>query len=416
MDILQKVKTNRTVIYGAGNIARLAIIYLKNFMDSFERYVMGCAVSSDKKISNNHLENVPIKIIDDYMDYKEECFVLIAANPRFYPEIEAELRNRGFKNYDYFDCERYVDVMENLWKDSNCKRSHLFQENLARNLIEDEEYYAFLSKQLKTTLDFEVNVADHCNLNCQSCNHFSPLAKETFLEVGRLEKDLQRMNLLYGKNIGHVMLLGGEPLLHPRISTILKVSRDCLPDAFINLVTNGILLSKMDEKFWNLMRDLRISLSVTVYPIGFDYEKYETKAHRYGIKHNFDHSSLKGRKEAVKTTYIMPIKDNPTFSPYQMYAKCAHANFCVVLREGRLYNCSFAANVHHYNYYFHKNIPANEEVSIDIHNNEVNEIDEFLKFPNKMCAHCDICGYKYDIPWAVSKKEAYEWMGEKIQL
>ena len=27
----------------------------------------------------------------------------------------------------------------------------------------------------------EVNLADHCNLNCQCCDHFSPLAKECFL-------------------------------------------------------------------------------------------------------------------------------------------------------------------------------------------------------------------------------------------
>ena len=302
--------------------------------------------------------------------------------------------------------------MEDLWETSNRKRFRLFQENLTRDLMDDEEYYAFLSKQMKTSLDFEINVADHCNLNCQSCNHFSPLAKETFLEIRRLEKDLQRMNLLYGKNIGHVMLLGGEPLLHPQINTILKVSRDCLPDASISLVTNGILLSKMDEEFWDLMRELRIALNVTVYPIRFDYEKYGAKAQEYGIKHNFDHISLNGRKEVVKTTYVMPIRDIATFSPYQMYAKCAHANFCVALREGRLYNCSFAANVHHYNTYFQKHIPSNEDVSIDIYNSKRADIDEFLKMPSKMCAHCDICGYKYDIPWAVSKKEAHEWMGE----
>lgn len=31
----------------------------------------------------------------------------------------------------------------------------------------------------------EVNLADHCNLNCQCCDHFSPIAKPTFLNYGK---------------------------------------------------------------------------------------------------------------------------------------------------------------------------------------------------------------------------------------
>lgn len=412
MDVLKKINTNQIVIYGAGNVARLAIIYMRNELPQIFNNIIGCAVSTEKRITGRNLENVPIKPIDEYMSVKDKAFFLIAANPRFYSELEKELQGRNIKNYDYFDCNKYVGALEAQWEASNPERYAFFEKNVNLEIMNDEERNSFLSKQLKSSLDFEVNIADHCNLNCQSCNHFSPLAKETFLNLDIMKSDLQRIYNLYGKSIGNVMLLGGEPLLHPQINDVLKIARGSLPEVSVALVTNGILLPKMDKEFWNLMRDLQISLNVTVYPIHFNYEKYEAKAQEYGIKNNFDHASLKGRKEVVKTTYVMPIRDSATFSPYQMYAKCAHANFCVALREGRLYNCSFAANVHHYNAYFQKHIPANEDVSIDIYNSKRADIDEFLKMPNQMCAHCDICGYKYDIPWAVSIKEAHEWMGE----
>ena len=301
---------------------------------------------------------------------------------------------------------------ENELKKSSKLRYDNFKNNLNKDELRDDEYLIFLSKQFKNTLDFEINIADHCNLNCQCCNHFSPIASETFVNLDILEKDLERINELYGKSVGHVMLLGGEPLLHPQINEVLKITRKFLPNAKLNLATNGLLLPKMDDEFWRLMKEFDISLDATVYPIKFSYDEWEEKAKNYGVKTNFSHTSLSGRAEEIKTTYLMPIKDKATFNPYQTYAKCAHANTCVVLREGRMYTCSFAANVHHYNSYFNKNIPESEEVSIDIYENGRKEIDEFLKLPNKMCAHCDIDGYIYDMPWGVSKKDVWEWMGK----
>lgn len=47
--------------------------------------------------------------------------------------------------------------------------------------------YQFKDKVKKTigakpSLDYvEFHLADHCNLNCRGCGHFSPIADETFL-------------------------------------------------------------------------------------------------------------------------------------------------------------------------------------------------------------------------------------------
>ena len=44
----------------------------------------------------------------------------------------------------------------------------------------------------------EVNLADHCNLSCQCCDHFSPLATETFYDFEQYKKDIQRLAKLSG--------------------------------------------------------------------------------------------------------------------------------------------------------------------------------------------------------------------------
>lgn len=403
----------RIVIYGAGQVAGLLITYLKHTIDDFEKKIVGACVS-ENKIAATKIHGVTVREISYYENIEEEFLYLIAVKKRFVKQIIFELDKRNIKHYLVFDATEHFDEFEEMLKENSFERYSLFHKNVNRKILTEDEYLTFLSKQLKNDeLNFEINLVDHCNLNCQSCNHFSPIAKEWFLDVNQLENDLKQLQKLYGYDINRVMLLGGEPLLHPKLDEVLRVSRECMPHTSIEIVSNGLLLPKMNGKFWNLLHQLNISLVVTVYPVKFDYSYCKELTTQYGVKSNFGQASL-NHDETVKTTYVMPIKDKPTFNPYLMYAKCAHANFCVVLREGRIYNCSFAANVHYYNQYFNKHIPDGAEVSLDIYTSTRKQIDDFLKKPNKMCSHCDICGYIYDIPWAVSKKKVEEWNGEKL--
>lgn len=56
---------------------------------------------------------------------------------------------------------------------------------------------------------FNVNIVDHCNLNCKYCDHFAPLAEEKYADIQNLEKDFKRIaSLVSLESIG---LMGGEP-------------------------------------------------------------------------------------------------------------------------------------------------------------------------------------------------------------
>ena len=60
------------------------------------------------------------------------------------------------------------------------------------------------------------------------------------------------------------MLLGGEPFLHPQLIELCQIAREIFPDIFLNILTNGIILSDNypEEKLEELKKlDILTSIS-----------------------------------------------------------------------------------------------------------------------------------------------------------
>ncbi len=132
---------------------------------------------------------------------------------------------------------------------------------------------------------FELHLVDHCNLNCRGCTHFSPLAEKNFLSKQDFEKDFCRLSDLTQGNVDYIHLLGGEPLLHPDILFFLKRARDFFNETAINLITNGILLKKQNDKFYETCRENKINIILTYYPINLDLNFIYKKFVSYNIKY-----------------------------------------------------------------------------------------------------------------------------------
>jgi MoaA/NifB/PqqE/SkfB family radical SAM enzyme len=115
------------------------------------------------------------------------------------------------------------------------------------------------SEKKRNLLRFQINVVDHCNLNCKGCTAFSPVAEEKFMEINVFERDCKRLSELTGGKIELIDLLGGESLLHPEIIKIMEIARKYFRSGDINIVTNGILLKKMPLGFWYGCRDNKIN-------------------------------------------------------------------------------------------------------------------------------------------------------------
>lgn len=403
--IIEMLGREKFIIYGAGTIARAVIKTLRAQYEDIDKRLVGCAVT-DLNFNVQMIEGLQVYSIKEVKSFYTDELILICVREKDVEDVKSILNSYGIKKYYTFDLKNCIEILEKNFEKKDEKRYILFQNNIDRDSLSNEEYVMFLSKQLKDrTIDFEVNLADHCNLNCQCCNHFSPVAEEKYLDIETFTKDMRRLSEILEGRVGTIMLLGGEPLLYKDINKAMKISRQFFPNASIVIVSNGLLLPKMGQDFWRICRENRIGIHLTKYPIKFDYDECERIAEKNGVKLDYTLDSVN------KTTYRLPIREEGQLNACKNYVKCYHAAKCVVLREGRLYTCPISAYVHHLNKYFNKHLPEGECNSVDIYSiNSFEELDIFLKSPIPMCSYCDIYNYEYGIPWNTSRRELAEWM------
>jgi hypothetical protein len=262
------------------------------------------------------------------------------------------------------------------------------------------------SEKKRNRLRFQINIVDHCNLNCSGCTAFSPIAEEKYMDTNIFERDCARLSELTGGEIELIDLLGGEPLLHPEIKRIMEISRKYFKTGDINVVTNGILLKKMPDDFWSACHENRINIIISGYPIKLDVEGLKHTAEKYNIQ-----LVIRGSTDNIKIWNKVPFDTNGTQNAVKNFRICYGANFCINLEDGKLATCPIPFVIKHFNKYFNQKIPVTENDCIDIFKvKNIDEIFEFLCKPAPICAYCNLQGIIYGIDWAVSKKDIAEWV------
>ena len=230
-------------------------------------------------------------------------------------------------------------------------------------------------KYPRNQLRINIEIVNHCNLNCVSCGHFSPLAEESYLKEEVLEKDMARLESLTHGQIERVELMGGEPLLHPNICKMIEIVRKYFPTCELNICTNGILVLSMPKEFYITCSKYNVTIAITIYPLNLKWEEIETLLSKYSVKYccvytkNHDrriwyknHRDLTGRQDIVSN-----------------FAMCRWGNNCIILENGRLATCVMPFKVKLYNeYYKVKAIDIPQTDSIDIF--EVQDIETILNF------------------------------------
>jgi len=263
---------------------------------------------------------------------------------------------------------------------------------------------AVVSHRKKKRLDYvEVRITDHCNLNCRSCAQLSPLAEPVYIETVVFTNDFQRLHAITGGDIKTIRLMGGEPLLHPRLVELMRIVRDIFGGSRIVLVTNGILLSKQDDDFWNTCRDKNIEILISHYPVKIDYESLLTVSKKHKVKLRY---ATKKPQVMCKWTFDVYGKQDAKKNFY----KCYFGNNCIQIDNGRLYNCSLIPCVKYFNNRFGKDMRVAPEDFIDIYKEgEIKRILEFLARPVPFCRYCNLDKVSYGERWEPSKREMGEW-------
>lgn len=376
--------------------------FLRNLNDEFSSIVIFGYSAFGKWLYENLREKYKGIILfcdnskDKQVKFKDTCVLSVEDAVRKYPEAA------------YIITALYYgkDMVQQL-KILNIKTENIF--NDLPEYLQEKRKEIKQFDQRKELKDFhiDVDITRHCNLNCKSCGHFSPLAREEHYDLKQFESDIKRLKKLFGKKMSYIQLLGGEPLLNPNVSLYMNIARQSFPETEIIIITNGILVLDMKEEFWKSMHDYDIVLAVTHYPIKLDYEAIKEKAATHNVKMKFFGQYGADGKRNNFWLYPLDLEGKQDYK--KSFNDCLLANQCISLKNGKLYTCGTIACIDAFNDYFGVNIPVTDEDGIDIYKAEsADEITSFLNKPVPFCAYCNV-NNRVEQKWEISRKRITEW-------
>lgn len=251
-------------------------------------------------------------------------------------------------------------------------------------------------------LHIEFNLTDFCNLNCKGCSHYSPIAPKEFEGLQSLQNSLAKISGAKNSSlIKEVYLIGGETLLYPSLITAMKLTRRYFPHAKISIFTNGLLIPKLDEEFWEVCRSTACVMAITRYPVNFDYENAENICRREGVP-----VEIFGDRSVKNSFFKLPLdpekKQNPKLSHFRCYSFG-----CVTVDHGRIFPCSQSACIRHLNNRFSTDFQWEKGDYIDV--DRLKDVNEILQLRNKPVPFCRYCRHQSVVDYGPSKRVLSEW-------
>jgi hypothetical protein len=251
---------------------------------------------------------------------------------------------------------------------------------------------------------FEVHLTDHCNLNCKGCFHFSNLCKPNFADLDSYRSDLEAM--AQKLRVTQMRLMGGEPLLHPQVNDFMRVTRECLPDTRICVLTNGILVTKMPPEFWETLAETNTMMLCDAYPIGLPVDEINALAEKYGVELEWTDD----RNLFFNTPIDLEGKQDPALE----FRRCSGISNCPNYRNGRLYPCARIAYIDAFEERFGiTGMDGTEADSISIRDSTSAEIWEFMTHPVPWCRFCDYDHF-YMYEWDRTERSIEEWTNSEV--
>ncbi|SBW03752.1 conserved hypothetical protein [uncultured delta proteobacterium] len=260
---------------------------------------------------------------------------------------------------------------------------------------------------------FEVHIAEHCNLNCVSCLHFSSLAGKEFLNLETFIHDLSHISRLDGEQLQGINLLGGEPLLHKGITDFFKAAHDIFPHIYMRCITNGILLDTMPESFWRECRDHNVTITISSYPVRLPLRSIVRKCTDFNV--NLEYRQIIAKKAIAYGDQVevgrfskFPLDLQGSQDPVRTWNSCPMQ--CFQLHRGKIFQCCTAAYIEFFNKEFGTKLELTDRDYVDLRTAQSpREVSEYLSRPMDFCRYCAIEKIDNNIVWRRTKKEIEEW-------
>lgn len=181
-----------------------------------------------------------------------------------------------------------------------------------------------------STRALEYHVADHCNLHCDHCCSFSPILKKWLADPAEFERDLIAIRPLVAPEF--LKIVGGEPLLHPELETLLVIAKRLQVGPRIQLTTNAFLIERLTDRGWECLDMLAVSL----YP--------EPALPKPLIRYIAKRAASLNIEVSWKMQDKFTCLDRDTRAEYgdakQIFADCWIRHRCNSIKQGRFYCCT----------------------------------------------------------------------------
>lgn len=368
----------KNYIFGTGAFAAEIAKRLDRFGINIESFIN--IRDKNKDIPNTVYKNIPAYYVENIDDIdKINSNVIIAKKPMFMSSAIDYLRKNNFQNV-------YVVNEEIFFSEQETK----------------EELLKYFDKiDLKTPfLNYlEINIVDQCNLNCKGCAHFSNICNNNFVPLEEYKKDLELISEKF--NLYNFRLLGGEPLLHPQLSKLVEITRNILKKSRIIIVTNGLLINKLNETVLKSLSENNVIVSISLYKPTYEIlDSIISTLNYHNINYLINDDYF--RKPEVIDKFHTRLSTTRSEEGYLANERCS-GRFCRFLRDGKISKCYYPLLIELLNSKLGMNFQVSRDDYVEL--SEIVDGWEAIEKMNNDIPFCEYCReYLYEFEWEANHK------------
>lgn len=144
-----RLKEYRSVlIYGAGGVAKNMLIFLNPYLDRGHTHI----VVSKKEENESELAGYPVRQIDEFLDIRDQTFVIVATMPELAVALKENLEKLGFPHYMTAE-ELSEQLYQEIWQDEICTNKIVFSNFIGAGFGGNEKYIALDLLERSNDLD-----------------------------------------------------------------------------------------------------------------------------------------------------------------------------------------------------------------------------------------------------------------------
>ncbi|MDR0704061.1 MAG: radical SAM protein [Planctomycetaceae bacterium] len=223
---------------------------------------------------------------------------------------------------------------------STIRRSNVA--NVIRHVIHKRHIYVNTEGKIVFPL-VNIFIVKGCNLKCEHCVSFNPFRHGMIPKEEVINTIRQWSERISPQTIA---LLGGEPLLHPDYQAIAIAARNTWKQSVVTIITNGLLLPKVQDDFLKRMVDHDIEFVVSRHINTENYNRSLSETIRRFQKFGVKYEMIESQKSWVTchslNTDGVPI--SPNSNPTKSWTHCL-SKTCTTINNNQLYYCSVIFNM-----------------------------------------------------------------------